>query len=218
MVRSHCPPKRAVRRDACDQGVPRLISEPTRPLKFRIDACCGVAPERSVGSNQRVDLGGRQLDPLIAQRRQGADRITQEFQTVFLVGHQATDDHLNGSQRHACTRGGRSRCYVYSLGSWRLASIAGPFDDGINKPRRDATLIASARLVAPSLANSAAQKRTDVGGHKTEHRTNLARRRPLRDQLECVSLRRCDLQDRTASVRRPTSGVDADGKNPACKS
>ena len=73
MVRSHCPPKRAVRRDACEQGVPRLISEPTRPLKVRIDACCGVAPERSVRSNQRVDLGGRQLDTLIAQRRQCAD-------------------------------------------------------------------------------------------------------------------------------------------------
>ena len=58
------------------------------------------------------------------------------------------------------------------------------------------------------------QKRIDVGGRKTEHRTNLARRRPLRDQLECVSLRRCDLQDRTGRrVRRPTSGVDADGKN-----
>ena len=105
MVRLHCPPKRAVRREACEQGVPRLISEPTRPLKVRIDACCGVAPERSVRSNQRVDLGGRQLDTLIAQRRQCADRITQEFQAVFLVGHQATDDHLNGSQGHACTRG-----------------------------------------------------------------------------------------------------------------
>jgi hypothetical protein len=74
MVRLQCPPKRAVRRDAGEQGVPGLISEPTRPLKVRIDACCGVAPERSLRSNQRVDLGGRQLDPLIAQRRQGVDR------------------------------------------------------------------------------------------------------------------------------------------------
>jgi hypothetical protein len=80
------------------QGVPRLISEPTRPLKVPIDACCGVAPERSVRSNQRVDLGGRQLDPLIAQRRQCVDRITQEIQTVFLVGYQATDEQLNGFQ------------------------------------------------------------------------------------------------------------------------
>ena len=96
MVRLHCPPKRAGRRDACEQGVPRLISEPTRPLKVSIDACCGVAPERSLRSNQCFDLGGRQLDPLIAQRRQCVDRITQEFQTVFLVGHQATDDQLNG--------------------------------------------------------------------------------------------------------------------------
>jgi hypothetical protein len=98
MVRLHCPPKRAVRRDACEQGVPRLISEPTRPLKVGIDACGGVAPERSVRSNQRVDLGGRQFDPLIAQRRQCADRIAQEIQTVFLVGHQATDEQLNGFQ------------------------------------------------------------------------------------------------------------------------
>jgi len=57
-----------------------LISVPIRPLKVRIDACCGVAPQRSVRSKQRVDLGGRQLDTLIAQRRQGADRITQECQ------------------------------------------------------------------------------------------------------------------------------------------
>jgi hypothetical protein len=98
MVRWHCPPKRDVRRDACQQGVPRLVSEPTRPLKVRINACCGVAPERPVGSNQGVDLGGRQLHPLIAQRRQGADRIAQEIQTVLLVGHQAADDQLNGFQ------------------------------------------------------------------------------------------------------------------------
>ena len=80
------------------QGDPRLVREQTRPLKLPIDACCGVAPERSVRSNQRVDLGGRQLDPLIAQRRQCAGRIAQEIQTIFLVGDQATDDQLNGSQ------------------------------------------------------------------------------------------------------------------------
>ena len=126
MVRLHCPPKRAVRGDGCEQEVPRLISEPTRPLKVRIDACCGVAPERSVRSNQRVDLGGRQLDTLIAQRRQGADRITQEFQTVFLVGHQATDDHLNGSQRHACTSGGRSRLLrIFVCVRWRRGQSQG---------------------------------------------------------------------------------------------
>ena len=87
MVRLHCPPKRAVRRDVGEQGVPGLISEPTRPLKVRIDACCGVAPERSIGSNQSVDLGGCQFDTLIAQRGQGADRFAQEIQAVFLVGH-----------------------------------------------------------------------------------------------------------------------------------
>ena len=31
--------------------------------------CCGVAPERPVGSNQRVELSGCQLDTLIAQRQ-----------------------------------------------------------------------------------------------------------------------------------------------------
>src|SRR4029453_9269295 len=48
------------------------------------------------------------------------------------------------------------------------------------------------------------QKRIDVGGLKTEPPTNLARRCPLRDQLECVSLPRRDLQNRTA----PDSEVD----------
>jgi hypothetical protein len=108
MVQLHCPPKRAVRRDACGHGDPRLVSEPTRPLKLLIDACCGVAPERSVGANQSVDLSGCQLDTLIAQPRQCADRIAQEIQTIFLVSHQATDDQLNGSQRHEWPSGGRA--------------------------------------------------------------------------------------------------------------
>src|SRR6266542_3186800 len=50
------------------------------------------------------------------------------------------------------------------------------------------------------------QKRIDVARRKTEHRTNLARRRALRDQLECVSLRRCDLQDMTAVISKADLG------------
>jgi hypothetical protein len=109
MVRLHCPPKRVVRRDARDQGVPLLISSPTRPLKVRIDAGCGVAPERWVGSNQGVDLSGCQLDALSAKCCQCADRIAQELHTVFLVSDQATDDQLNGFQRHAVRRERRKR-------------------------------------------------------------------------------------------------------------
>src|SRR5438034_9466068 len=120
MIQSYCPPKRAVRRDACEQGVPWLIGEQTRPLKVLVDACCGVAPERSVRSNQRVDLGGRQLDPLIAQRRQCADRIAREIQAVFLVGQQATDDQLNGFQRHVCPSGGRAATTCVRRIRWRL--------------------------------------------------------------------------------------------------
>src|SRR5258705_9121770 len=74
-----------------------------------IDACCGITPERWVSPNQPLDLGGCQLDTLIAQRRQCPDRIAQEIQTVFLVGHQATDDLLNGFQRHASPSGGLAR-------------------------------------------------------------------------------------------------------------
>jgi len=194
MVGLYCPPKRAVRRDACQHGVPRLFSEPTRPLKVRIDACCGVAPECSVRSNQRVDLRGRQLDTLIAQRRQSADRITQEFQTVFLVGHQATDDHLNGSQRHGCASGGRAAptCVrPMSLRTRRSKRRASTTSTSL----AEAQPLSPARRVVPSLANNAPRNGWKSAG---AHRTNLARRHPLRERPEGVSLRRCDPQDRTA--------------------
>jgi len=212
MVGLYYPPKRAVRRDACQHGVPRLFSEPTRSLKVRIDACCGVAPERSVRSNQRVDLGGRQLDTLIAQRRQSADRITQEFHTVFLVGHQATDDHLNGSQRHDCASGGRAAptCVrPMSLRTRRSKRRSSTTSTSL----AEAQPLSPARLVVPSLANNAPRNGSKSAGARLSTAPIWLVGAP------CASGRRASRSEgvirktEPLSIRRPASGADSDGAN-----
>ena len=54
------------------------------------------------------------------------------------------------------------------------------------------------RLIEIALPPTPPPPPTPITPRKTEHRTNLARRRPLRHQLEGVSVRRCDPPDRTA--------------------
>ncbi len=180
MVRLHCPPKRAVRRDACEHGDLRLLSEQTRPLKVA-DRCVlrrrsrAFGPFESARRSRRTST--RHLDRAASSVR-GSDRSRNSDD----IPRRSPGDRRSVERfSKTCLSQWWSRCAF-----------------GTSKPRRDATLIASARLVAPSLANSAVRNGSMIGGRKAEHRTNLARRRPLRDQLECVSLRRCDLQDRTA--------------------
>jgi hypothetical protein len=92
--------------------------------------------DRAASSRRGSDHSG--ISDGIPRRSPGDRRSLERFSKTCLY-------------QGAIARGG----YGYSLRS--VATRSGPFNDGINKPRRDATRIASARLVAPSLANSAAK-------------------------------------------------------------
>src|SRR5947207_2197622 len=86
-------------------------------------------------------------------------------------------------------------------------------EDDINKPRREATLTASARLVTPSLVNSAARN----GSMSAGARPSIA---PIwlvgaRCATSWSASRSEGVICKTGlpSIRRPTSGADRDGKN-----
>src|SRR5262249_29215035 len=102
---------------------------------------------------------------------------------------------------------------VCSLGSVATRSIAGPFNDGINKPRREATLIASAWLAAPSLANNAPRN----GSMSPGERPSIA---PIwLVGAPCASRRRASRSEGVICKTGPppngksTSEADSDGMN-----
>ncbi len=84
---------------------------------------------------------------------------------------------------------------------------------GASKPRREATLIASTWLATPSLANNAPRNGSMSAGEKPSIAPIWLVGAP------CASSRRAYRSEGVIrktgplSVRRPTSGVDGDGKN-----
>jgi hypothetical protein len=74
----------------------RLLAAEAEALQAWVDALGGVRPQRLLGLNERLDLPTRQLESLVAKRRQHPTRVFQELLPEVFVGEHTADKELHG--------------------------------------------------------------------------------------------------------------------------
>src|SRR4029453_315925 len=68
-----------------------LLAVEAAALQAGVDALGGGRPQRLLGLNERLDLPTRQLESLVAKRRQHPTRVRQELLPEIFVGEHAPD-------------------------------------------------------------------------------------------------------------------------------